>query len=137
MRACAFIDSNIFVYANDKYDTKKQLLAINFLESIPQNYKIFISTQVICEVFSALVKKLKVDSHSARDFVRGLEKLSVLAVNQKIIQSGIDFHILHRLSFWDGIIVASAAACSCQILFSEDLSAEQEYSGIKVVNPFV
>jgi len=38
--------------------------------------------------------------------------------------------------FWDAMIVRSAAEIGCAVLYSEDLSAGQEYSGVRVENPF-
>lgn len=36
----------------------------------------------------------------------------------------------------DAMIVRSAAEIGCVVLYSEDLNAGQEYSGIRVDNPF-
>lgn len=46
--------------------------------------------------------------------------------------------ISHRfgLSHWDGAILAAARACGCGIVYAEDLSAEQDYDGTRVVDPF-
>jgi predicted nucleic acid-binding protein len=41
-----------------------------------------------------------------------------------------------RLSYWDSAILAAAKACGCLVVFSEDLSSNQDYDGIRVVNPF-
>ena len=40
------------------------------------------------------------------------------------------------LSYWDGAILAAAAAAGCDAVYSEDLSAEQDYDGLRVINPF-
>ncbi len=41
------------------------------------------------------------------------------------------------ISFWDAMIVHSAATLGCEILYSEDLNAGQSYDGVRVVNPFI
>lgn len=38
-------------------------------------------------------------------------------------------------SFWDVMILRSAAALGSQILWSEDLNPGQSYNGIRVLNP--
>jgi len=40
------------------------------------------------------------------------------------------------LSYWDSAILAAAQAMGCEIVLSEDMSFEQDYDGIRVVNPF-
>jgi len=40
------------------------------------------------------------------------------------------------LSFWDAMIVHSAAELGCAVLWSEDLNAGQRISGVEVRNPF-
>jgi predicted nucleic acid-binding protein len=41
-----------------------------------------------------------------------------------------------QLSFWDGLILAAARTVGATTVWSEDLSDRQDYSGIRVVNPF-
>jgi predicted nucleic acid-binding protein len=43
----------------------------------------------------------------------------------------------YRLSWWDSLIVASALGAECTQILSEDLSAGQEYFGMRILNPFV
>jgi predicted nucleic acid-binding protein len=42
----------------------------------------------------------------------------------------------HQLSFWDAMIVRSAAELHCDILWSEDLNDGQIVEGVRVQNPF-
>ncbi|MXX67357.1 MAG: PIN domain-containing protein [Gemmatimonadales bacterium] len=41
-----------------------------------------------------------------------------------------------QLSYWDGAILAAARTGGCDIVYSEDLSAEQDYGGLRIINPF-
>jgi predicted nucleic acid-binding protein len=40
------------------------------------------------------------------------------------------------LSFWDALIVRSARAGGCSVVFSEDLKHGQTYEGVLIENPF-
>ena len=51
-------------------------------------------------------------------------------------RSFLDCSILNTISFWDGLIVASAAAAKCAELLSEDLANGQIIQGVAVRNPF-
>lgn len=41
-----------------------------------------------------------------------------------------------RLSFWDSMIVVSANALGCALLWSEDLNDGQQIDGVTIRNPF-
>ena len=40
------------------------------------------------------------------------------------------------LSWWDSAILAAARMCGCDAVYTEDPSDEQDYDGLRVVNPF-
>ncbi|CAN5351161.1 hypothetical protein BH23ACT9_BH23ACT9_21880 [soil metagenome] len=42
----------------------------------------------------------------------------------------------HQLSFWDAMIVRSAAELGCSTLWTEDLNSGQQIGGVTVRNPF-
>jgi predicted nucleic acid-binding protein len=41
------------------------------------------------------------------------------------------------LSYWDAAILEAARALGCQVVLSEDLAHDSDYSGVRVENPFV
>jgi len=51
--------------------------------------------------------------------------------------AAIDVSDRYRISFWHAMIVRSAAALGCDVLYTEDLNAGQRYDGVLVVDPFV
>lgn len=60
----------------------------------------------------------------------------IVQVTPEIIEEGVNCSILNIISFWDGLIIASAAAANCTELISEDLTDGQIVQGITVRNPF-
>jgi len=52
------------------------------------------------------------------------------------VLGAIGIHQRDSISFWDAMIVRSAAEMGCAVLYSEDLNAGQKYSGVRVENPF-
>jgi predicted nucleic acid-binding protein len=51
--------------------------------------------------------------------------------------AAIERHRLHRISFWDAMIVHAARAANAPVLFSEDLADGSTVAGVRVRNPFV
>jgi predicted nucleic acid-binding protein len=41
-----------------------------------------------------------------------------------------------QLSLWDSLILAAARRAAVTTIYSEDLSDEQDYEGIRILNPF-
>ncbi len=48
----------------------------------------------------------------------------------------IGIHQRAGISLWDAMIVHSAGEMGCAVLYSEHLNADQDYSGVRVENPF-
>jgi predicted nucleic acid-binding protein len=65
-----------------------------------------------------------------------LRVFDIVQVTPEIIEEGVDCSILNTISFWDGLIIASAAAAKCAELISEDLADGQSIQGVTVRNPF-
>ena len=41
-----------------------------------------------------------------------------------------------QLTYWDGLILASAERLGCPILLTEDFQSGRRYEGVTVINPF-
>ena len=94
-----------------------------------------VSTQVLQEYFNTATAKLRLDAGLARAKVELVASIDLVQV-APLILAAIDLHRLHRLSFWDALILQAAAAAGCRELLSEDMQAGIRHGGVVVVNPF-
>ncbi|RJX19238.1 MAG: PIN domain-containing protein [Ammonifex sp.] len=53
------------------------------------------------------------------------------------ILKAIDIYRRYRLSFWDGLILRSAQALGCDVIWTEDFDPGQRYDGVTALNPFM
>ena len=53
------------------------------------------------------------------------------------VLAAIDLHQLHKLKFWDSLIVRTALASGCSVLYTEDMQHGRRFDGLQIVNPFV
>ena len=131
----AFLDTNILVYAVDKRDPTKYERAIVAVEKQIGDGSGVISTQVLQEFASVALGKL----HQRVDVVMAellaLESLEVVQLTPALIRRGLEFHALHRMSVWDGAILAAAEAARCTRLWSEDFIPGSIYGLLRVENP--
>jgi predicted nucleic acid-binding protein len=53
-----------------------------------------------------------------------------------VVRSALEICDRFGISYWDSAILAAARASNCDAVYSEDLSADQDYGGPRVINPF-
>ena len=94
-----------------------------------------VSTQVLQEYFVAATR-LGLPPEIAQQHVATYAQANVVQVTTELILAAIDLHRLHKLSFWDALIVRSAGAAGCSVLFSEDRKHGQSHDGVLIQNPF-
>jgi predicted nucleic acid-binding protein len=131
-----FIDSNVWIYALTIQDDPTKTDQANQL--ISAHTAIAISTQVVNEVCVNLLKKAAFTEAEIRDIAEDFfVQYTVLEIGQASIRKASFLREQYRLSFWDGLIVASALASGATILYSEDMHAGLTIEGLTIVNPFL
>jgi predicted nucleic acid-binding protein len=131
-----FIDTNIFVYADDQAAKLKRPRAREVLSELIRERRAVVSTQVMQEYFVTAIKKLGLPADRARARVEALHRLDVVVVRAEHVLGAIDLHRLQSISFWDALIVKCASSAGCGRLLTEDLSDGQVIDGVTVENPF-
>jgi len=131
-----FLDANILVYALDRRDPDKRKRAARVLRSVQERGGGVISTQVLQECYVAATIKLGIEPLTAKEALVKLKALELVLVDFALIQDAIDTSILNRISFWDALIVVSAAKAACAELWTEDLNDGQLIRGVRVRKPF-
>lgn len=136
MSGSAFLDSNIFVYADDASNPVKQAVAIRLIQEKVLARQALVSLQVMQEYFAVATRKLGVLPEVAQQKVELMTRMRVVRFDELDVISAIELHRLHRISFWDSMIVHAAKLGGAEVLLSEDLNAGGSLSGVRIVNPF-
>jgi predicted nucleic acid-binding protein len=130
-----FIDSNVWIYALTIQDDPTKTQQADQL--INSHTTIAISTQVINEVCVNLLKKAAFTEAELRDIADDFfVQYTVIEIGQEIIRKASFLREQYRLSFWDGLIVASALASGATVLYSEDMHDGLTIEGLTIANPF-
>jgi predicted nucleic acid-binding protein len=77
------------------------------------------------------------DGPSAAHAIDLLSLLNVVSVDAEVVKAAVQISEVSQISYWDGLIVAAAAAAGCGRVLSEDMNDGQVISGVRVENPFV
>ncbi|MFN7974843.1 MAG: PIN domain-containing protein [Acidobacteriota bacterium] len=139
MTAPVFVDTNVLVYARDAAAGEKQEKAAAWMRHLWTTRAGRISVQVLQEFYVTVTRKLHhpVPSKVAREDIRDLMAWHPVPMNGALLERAFPLEDRHRLSFWDSLVVAAAAAAGCSVLLSEDLQHGQDLDGVRVQNPFL
>ena len=132
-----FIDTNVLVYSVSAAteDAPKRSVALALLAEAD----IHLSLQVVQEFIhtSFRKKRISMDPLALRICTRQLLTLPCHIPDAASVLKSLDLQQKHQVSYWDATSIASALELGCQTLYSEVLNHGQDYSGIKVINPFL
>jgi predicted nucleic acid-binding protein len=127
------------LYMVDTDEPEKQAAAIALFRSCIDSGTVLLSTQVLQEFYVTVKRKLArpLGSASALEASMRLAVLPLVTVTADMIAAAAQLAERERISFWDALIVRTAAAGGAEVLYTEDLSHGSMVDGVRVVNPFV
>jgi predicted nucleic acid-binding protein len=137
MIAEAFFDTNILLYAGSSAlaDSRKQRIAEELLLTVP----FALSAQVLQEyIANALGKKaLGLNEDNITAMLDALTIVEVLPITRELVIRSLQVRRRFQVSHWDASIIAAALELGCKILYTEDLNHDQDYGGVRAINPFI
>jgi len=133
-----FVDTNVLVYAHDISAGMKHTYARRLLQTLWKSKLGCMSIQVLQEFYANITRKVAAPL-SASETAQVIQELAVWKIHTPEVNDileAIRVQQRYQLSFWDAMIVWSAARLGCAIIWSEDLNHGQTYEGVRVHNPF-
>lgn len=132
----SFIDTNVLVYADDGGDRSKQSVATGLIETHLRAGSGVISTQVLQEFVNTALRKLLLPVELIRARLALYRRFDVVPSSADLVTSALDIHVLHRISYWDALILQAARQSGCAQLLTEDMNGGAVLAGVRLVNPF-
>lgn len=132
-----FVDTNILIYAVSPapLEARKRRIAQDLLTEDD----LALSVQVLQEFYHQVTRPTRPHALTPVQAIRFVEIVDHLFVQEltfELFLAAVSISRRFRLSYWDGAILAAAGVCGCEVVYSEDLGAGQDYNGIRVINPF-
>jgi len=140
MKELSFVDTNILVYAYDIDSGNKHKLALNLIDSLWANRDGVLSTQVLCEFFVTVTRKIPnpISIDYARQIIKDyISSWKTIVITSDILLLAIDILKEHHFSFWDALICATARYSGAVRIFTEDFQHKNTIDSIEFVNPFL
>ena len=134
-----FLDSNILVYAYDRHEPEKQVVAQDLLRKAVTEESAILSAQVLGEFFVVVTRRIKepLPINDAENILDILAVLRVAEIDLPLVKQAISTQKHYGISYWDSLIVATAEREGCKKILSEDLNDGQKYNGVVIENPFI
>ena len=130
-------DTNVLIYAvsNREADAPKRTRA----EATLKEPDLALSVQVLQE-FSYQATRPQgpagLTHEQAMEFLQPPRSLPIQEITVDLFNRATGIKARFGLSYWDAAILAAAQMLGCEAVYSEDLSHQEDYDGIQVINPF-
>lgn len=136
MIAEVFLDTNVIAYAASRLpdDARKRKIALSLLKK----ERLGLSAQILQEFYVTVTRKFQLPlSHDeALDWFEELEQFPCALLDAALVYRGAETAHEHRISYWDGTVIAAAEHLGAHTLFTEDLNHGQKYGSVTAINPF-
>ncbi|MCY3922681.1 MAG: PIN domain-containing protein [Chloroflexi bacterium] len=131
------VDTNVLLYAASLHPAEQQKTesALNLL----RQDDLCLSVQVLQEFYYQATRPsrlIQLNHKQALDFLGKLAGMPVQPLDRGLFLEAVDICQRFQLSYWDAAILATARRMNCDAVYSEDLSDQQDYAGLRVINPF-
>lgn len=133
-----FVDTNILLYAYDPDAGERHAVASSLVDRLWSERRGALSVQVLQEFYVNATRKAAktIDPEQAADRLRSLSRWRVHSPLADDVIAAVTLSTRYQLSFWDAMIVRSAAELRCDTLWTEDLNDGQVIEGVRLTNPF-
>jgi predicted nucleic acid-binding protein len=131
-------DLNVLLYAYDRSAGRKHEVAHALLSELWGSRAGALSTQVLQEFYVTATRKLPkpLPASRARIVVARYANWVVHRVEPSDIVAASELEKRHRQSFWDALIIISAARLGATTLLTDDLQHGRQMAGLTIVDPF-
>jgi len=131
-----FVDTNVLIYAHDGGAGAKHARSVELLERLVSEGSGGLSIQVLQEFYFAATRKLGMTSDGAEEVLADLAGWVIHRPGHSDLLRAAHLHRRFQISWWDALILNSAAELGCGVIWTEDLSDGRRYGTVAVRNPF-
>jgi predicted nucleic acid-binding protein len=130
------LDTNILVYSVDSASGARHERAVEIVDCAAER-DCWLTLQALSEFYVAVTRKNIVPkSEAAAQISDWLTIFPTTAATADAIRTALREAVAGRASYWDALLVATAAEAGCAIILTEDLQDGSTLGSIRILNPF-
>ncbi|HEX5318519.1 MAG TPA: PIN domain-containing protein [Stellaceae bacterium] len=130
------LDSNILIYAFDREDAFRHRPAMEIVNRAV-DADCWLTLQALSEFYAVTTRKRMLSlAEAAAQVEDWLVVFPCIAVSAAAVRRALADAVAGRASYWDALLVATAAESGCTVVLSEDMADGASFGRISVHNPF-
>ncbi|MBV8089907.1 MAG: PIN domain-containing protein [Alphaproteobacteria bacterium] len=111
--------------------------AVDLLERSIRRGNCIQTLQSLCEFFSVVTRKSRIEIGAAAAFVNGWRSVMLVeAATAADLGESMRAVAAYGIAFWDAMLWATARRAGVRVLFSEDFQDGQTIESVRILNPF-
>jgi predicted nucleic acid-binding protein len=130
------LDSNLLIYSVDNTAGLRHGLAMQIVLAAVRR-DCWLTLQAVSEFYAATSRKriipIAVAAARANDWLIAFPHT---AVSADAVRTALADAVAGRASYWDALLVATAAEAGCTLILTEDLADGTTLGGVEIHNPF-
>lgn len=129
------LDTNILVYSMDASAGDRQVRAERVIE-LARRRDCWLTLQAVSEFYTAATRKRLVSQTKAADQANDwLQMFPAIAASVGAVRAALSVAV--RASYWDALLIASAAEAGCTSILTEDLADGAALFDVRILNPLI
>jgi len=130
------LDTNLLVYSVDHAAGEKHGLALGIVDRAV-DVECWLTLQSVSEFYSAVTRKaIMPPSRAAALAGSWLALFQCAVVSPSAVRTALADAVAGRASYWDALLVATAAEARCRVILTEGLADGTTLGGVAIHNPF-
>jgi predicted nucleic acid-binding protein len=130
------LDTSILVYSVDREAGRRHRLASEIIELAARG-DCWLTLQAVSEFYTVVARKRLVPRTRAAILANSwLDLFPAVAASTAAIRLPIAGATEGNVSYWDALLIATAAEAGCTAIVTEDLTDGVTFNRVQVVNPF-
>jgi predicted nucleic acid-binding protein len=130
------LDTNLLVYSVD-LDAGPRHIAAAQIVRCAVSRDCWLTLQAVSEFYAAVTRKgYAAPAEAAAAAGDWLHAFPCVAVSASAIRAALADAVAGRASYWDALLVATAAEAGCRLILTEDLADGATLGGVAIHNPF-
>ncbi len=130
------LDTNLLVYSIDNAAGVRHRIAREIVDRAVES-ECWLTLQALGEFYVAATRKgITPPAEAAAQAADWLELFPTVTASAAAVRVALAAAAAGRASYWDALLVATAAEAGCAVVLTEDMSDGSLLSGLRVHNPF-
>jgi predicted nucleic acid-binding protein len=130
------LDTNLLVYSVDGKSGTRHRLAIEIVDQA-MGRDCCLTLQPLSEFYVSVSRKRIIRAADAAAQVNDwIAAFSCVAASANAVKSALAMSLAGRASYWDALLIATAAEAGCAVILTKALADGTRLGGVEIHNPF-